>query len=242
MSRFETLRFDSSSALAHTVASRWLDLIAANPGAPFCVALSGGRIARVLFAATAMQALNRRMKFDNVHFFWGDERCVPPTDAESNFRVAAQLLFTPLKVRAEQVHRIRGESEPEAAATVAADELCRVAPRNTAGQPVFDLAFLGMGEDGHIASLFPGEIDGMMDSSEIYRAVVASKPPPRRITLGYAALAAAREVWVLASGADKEAALHESLASDGRTPLARLLRMRGRTVVFTDIAAAPAQR
>ncbi|MBI3875147.1 MAG: 6-phosphogluconolactonase [Verrucomicrobia bacterium] len=235
MSRFETLRFDSSSALAHTAASRWLDLLAMNPGAPFHVALAGGRIARVLFAATAMQALNRQTSFDGVQFFWGDERCVPPTDAESNFRSAAELLLTPLKVRAEQVHRIHGEADPGAAAAEAAAELCRTAARNGEGQPVLDLVFLGMGEDGHIASLFPGENETVMNSPAVYRAVVASKLPPRRITLGYAALAAAREVWVLASGAGKEDALRASL--NGDTPLARLLRLRERTVVFTDIVS-----
>jgi 6-phosphogluconolactonase len=76
-----------------------------------------------------------------------------------------------------------------------------------------------------------------MSSPAVYRAVTASKPPPRRITLGYAALAAAREVWVLASGAGKEAALRESLASGGRTPLARVLRERDGTRIFTDIAS-----
>ena len=75
-----------------------------------------------------------------------------------------------------------------------------------------------------------------MSSQAVYRSVTASKPPPRRITLGYAAIAAAREVWVLASGAGKEAALRESLSPDGTTPLARVLRGRERTCIFTDLS------
>jgi len=100
---------------------------------------------------------------------------------------------------------------------------------------VLDLVLLGMGEDGHVASLFPGEAEDVMNSSAVYRAVTASKPPPRRISLGYGALVAAREVWMLASGSGKETALRESLSPTGATPLARLLRARGRTRIFTDI-------
>lgn len=95
-----------------------------------------------------------------------------------------------------------------------------------------------MGEDGHVASLFPSESEEAMSRGAVFRAVTASKPPPRRITLGYAALAAANEVWVMASGAGKEAALGESLEENGRTPLARLLRLRATTRIFSDIKPA----
>jgi 6-phosphogluconolactonase len=97
------------------------------------------------------------------------------------------------------------------------------------------LVFLGLGENGHVASLFPEESESEMADPAVYRAVVAVKPPPRRITLGYAALAAARQVWVLASGAGKEDALRDSLAPNGRTPLARVLQRRAQTRIFTDI-------
>ena len=106
----------------------------------------------------------------------------------------------------------------------------------TAGQPVLNLIFLGMGEDGHVASLFPGASDEVVRSKSVYVPVVAPKPPPRRITLNLATIAAARQVWVLASGAGKEQALRESLAADGKTPLSRLIRLRQETIIFTDIA------
>ncbi len=106
-------------------------------------------------------------------------------------------------------------------------------------QPVLDLIFLGMGEDGHVASLFPGEPESLRADPSVYRAIANSpKPPPNRVTLGYPAIAAAREVWVLASGAGKEAALRESLQPDGQTPLAQVLQSRERTRVFTDINIA----
>ena len=104
------------------------------------------------------------------------------------------------------------------------------------GQPELDLVFLGMGEDGHVASLFPRASEEAVRSKSVYLPVIASKPPPQRITLNFAALAAARQVWVLVSGAGKQSALRESLSEAGRTPLVRVLRARGQTLVFSDLA------
>lgn len=198
-------------------------------------ALSGGRIAKDFLSAVARMAKEHEQSLAHVHFFWGDERCVPPTDAESNYRIAEELLFTPLGLAHANIHRIRGEDESQRAASEAEDTLRRFTTANAGGVPVLDLVLLGMGEDGHIASLFPGEAADTMSSTAVYRAVTASKPPPRRITLGYGAIAAAREVWVLASGAGKEEALRESLSPGGTPPLARLLRERKQTRIFTDL-------
>lgn len=238
MGNVEILRFASATELADAAAARWLEALAAhkNPDTTHTVALSGGRIAKDFFSAAATRGAGRRELFRNVHFFWADERCVPPSDAESNFATAQQLLLEPLNVPAEQIHRVCGEEDPERAAADAAAELRRVAATARGGQPVLDLVFLGMGEDGHVASLFPGEPAEMIADSRVYRAVTAGKPPPRRITLGYPALVAAGEVWVLASGAGKEAALRESLLPAGTTPLAAVLRARCETRIFSDIA------
>ena len=125
-----------------------------------------------------------RFRLANVQFFWADERCVPPDDTESNFRLANELLFAPLKISESQIHRIRGELPPETAAAQAAAELRRFASSNANGQPVLDLIFLGMGEDGHVASLFPDEMEIAGSDKAVYRAVNNSpKPPPNRITI-----------------------------------------------------------
>jgi 6-phosphogluconolactonase len=241
MRNLELLSLATAAELARAAARAWLDEIAAanRAGKPHCVALSGGRIARKFFASTAEQTRARTIAFDRVHFFWADERCVPPTDMESNFRLAQELLFAPLKIAGTQIHRIQGELPPDAAAARAASEIRRIAPLNAGSQPVLDLVLLGLGEDGHVASLFPGEPEAVISSGAVYRAVKHSpKPPPHRVTLGYAAIAAAWQVWVLASGAGKAAALRESLAPAKKTPLGRLIQLRSNTKIFNDFRLA----
>ena len=244
MKNFELISFATAGKLAQAVASAWLDEIAAanRAGKRHCVALSGGRIAPKFFASVVEQAKARKIGGGNtpslpgnVHFFWADERCVPPDAAESNFAIARKFLFAPLKIADAQIHRIRGEEPPEAAAKAASTEISKIAPVNENGQPVLDLIFLGMGEDGHVASLFPGESEMAAANKAVYRAVKNSpKPPQNRVTLGYAAIAVARQVWVLVAGTGKKTALHESLFCKNRTPLARVTQFRTHTKIYSD--------
>jgi 6-phosphogluconolactonase len=230
--------FANADALAEAVAGRWLDEIAAAgpAGAPLTAALSGGRITNKFFAEVVAQSRARGVTLERVHFFWADERCVPPSDPESNFRQANELLFGPLKISAGQIHRIAGEEEPEAAARAAAAELMRIAPSNAEGQPLLDWLFLGMGEDGHVASLFPGAGPEVRDWETSFLVIRHSpKPPPTRISLSYRAIAAARQAWVLVSGAGKEQALRDSLAPGGLTPLGRVMGLRTETLLFSDL-------
>ena len=224
--------FADADALAAAAADRWLQAVEKHPAnRPFTVALSGGRIPKVLYKKFAAKAADADLSA--VHFFWGDERVVPPTDEESNYKLAAVPLFLALNIPETQVHRVLTERDEDFAVQQAEAEICRVAEVDEAGQPVLDLVFLGMGEDGHVASLFPGDTEAIQ-STAVYRAVTGPKPPPRRVTLGYPALAAAREVWVLASGEGKIEALRASRDPAGQTPLARLLQSRGNTEIFTD--------
>jgi 6-phosphogluconolactonase len=231
------MQFQNAGELAAAVASAWLGEMACagQTGRAYYTALSGGRIAAALFSEVSRQMQAQKASPGNVHFFWADERCVPLDDAGSNHRVARELLFDPLGIAGDRIHRIRGELEPEAAARAAEAELRRVVPLVANGHPVLDLILLGMGEDGHVASLFPGEPEAVVSSLAVYRAVTAPKPPSQRVTLGYGVIAAAREVWVLISGGGKAAAMKDSLRPEGRTPLATVLRSRSRTRIFTDV-------
>ena len=234
---FELISFTSADELASRAAAAWLDEIesANRAGETHCVALSGGRITQKFFADTVEQATARAVSFERVHFFWADERCVPPTDPESNFKLASELLFAPLKIPTSQIHRIRGEDSSQAAAKLAEEELRRFAPDKNS-RPILDLVFLGMGEDGHVASLFPEAPSEILNCTDPFLAIENSpKPPTRRISLSYAAIAAAKQVWALVSGAGKEAALRESLRPGGQTPLARVMQSRSRIKIFSDI-------
>lgn len=232
MSRVELLRFPNADALADAAAGRWADLLAAcEANRAWCVALPGGRIIGRVFDRFAAETRRRGLSLANVHCFWGDERCVPPDHAESNFASARRHLLQPLDFPDTQVHRIHGELPQAEAAELATAELRAVTRTPADRLPVLDLVLLGMGEDGHVASLFP-ETE---PTGAVYRAVTGPKPPPQRVTLDFDVLAAARAVWILVSGAGKREALRDSLALEGRTPLARVLQMRDRTVVFADI-------
>ena len=220
-----------ADALAESVARQWLALMVGRDEAkPFTVALSGGQFPRHYYKALAKAAAG--VSFRNVHFFWGDERVVPPNDEESNFRLAAVPLLLALKIPDEQVHRVLTERDEAFAVAQAEAEICRIADLDAEGQPMLNLVLLGMGEDGHVASLFPGDAEA--DSTAVYRAVTGPKPPPRRITLGSPALAAAREVWVVLSGEGKAAALAAAREPDSDLPIARVLRARTHTRIFTD--------
>lgn len=202
---------------------------------PFGFALSGGQIARPFYDCIVKLVKESTTSFDDVHFFWADERCVPGTSPESNYYVARQFLFEPLRIPAPNVHRILAEREVDYAVKEAEAELCRVMPLNSVGQPILDVVILGMGEDGHVASLFPEEGPGMIADDRVYRHVIGTKPPPNRITLGYQPILTAKEVWVLASGVGKLSAFHGLLAQDERLPVARVVANRKQTLVFQDI-------
>jgi 6-phosphogluconolactonase len=235
VARFDLHKFSSPEELAGKVAREFLRFVGGASGM-IHVALSGGRIAGDFLSELAQAAKERGETLSSVHFFWSDERCVPPEDSQSNFRLAHERLLGPLEVPASRIHRIRGELAPPAAAKEAEGEMRHMVPLSSTGQPALNLVLLGMGEDGHVASLFPGEGDEVALSPDVYRPVASPKPPPFRITLGYAPLAAAFHVWVLASGPGKTTALEQSLAPEVHTPLGRMLSLRRQTLIFTDVA------
>jgi len=238
MGEAQVFQFATDDELAAAVAERWLSSIAEAQaaGRKQLVALSGGRVTKKLFDSAVAQAQRRKLSFEGVEFFWADERCVPPDDPESNFLLANERLFKAAQVSAGSIHRIRGELDVSTAVRLATEELSLIASERLNSVPLLDLVLLGMGEDGHVASLFPGDFKTAEDEKSVFLAIENSpKPPPKRVTLGPGPIAKAHETWVLASGQGKEAALRESLAGRGGTPLANVIQRRQVTKIFTDI-------
>ena len=225
---FQLHTFPDDDTLARQAASRWLGELRTQTknipkGRAYCVALSGRAHCAKLFFRNREAGARRNAGFSMRSIFSGRTNVVcHPADPESNYALAKELLFEPLKIPDAQVHRLRGEENEALALRDALENIATWgSPEKGGGEPIFDMIFLGMGEDGHVASLFPGESEAAMADPAFYRAVTAVKPPPRRFTLGYGAVIHALQVWVLVAGAGKQGALKESLSPSGKTPLAR---------------------
>jgi 6-phosphogluconolactonase len=199
------------------------------------LALSGGST-----PARTYELLAGALKdWDGVEIWFADERCVGPEDEESNYRMAAETLLRPAGIDPARVHRMVGELGPEEGARRYAEALASSSAAAGQTLPVLDLIALGIGPDGHIASLFPGA--PTLDASEqaICLGVEDSpKPPPERITLSLAMLRAARRCLLLATGAGKADAIAAALAEPTHHVPASLL-VRERLTVIVDDAASP---
>ncbi|RPH64796.1 MAG: 6-phosphogluconolactonase [Acidobacteria bacterium] len=221
-------------ALATILADRATDLAraAVADGRCFVVALPGGSVAEAFFPTLALA----RIDWDRVECFWGDERSVPPDDPQSNYRLAAQLLFKHVNVDPGRVHRMPADAVDLDAAAAAYE----VALRTILGpSPRFDMVLLGAGPDGHVCSLFPGH-PALDESSRLVVAVTDSpKPPPRRLTLTFPALAGASLLVVAAFGDEKSAVIREALENpDSGLPVARVARLSRQTLFLLDAEAA----
>jgi 6-phosphogluconolactonase len=177
---------------------------------PFRMALAGGTTPQALYALLASSEYRHRVAWDRVSFFFGDERAVPPDHPDSNYRAANDALFRPLDISQKNIYRMKAEM-PDLEAAAAAYERELQSAFEGARVPRFDLIFLGMGPDGHTASLFPGS-PALAECKRLVAPVTdAPKPPPRRLTLTVPVLNAAKLVLFIMTGADKAPALHEAL-------------------------------
>jgi 6-phosphogluconolactonase len=204
------------------------------------LALSGGSTPTRTYELLA----GEQTDWATVEVWFADERCVAPHEPDSNYRLAAESLLEPAGVPPERVHRMKGELGPEEGARDYAAALRAHGPSaesglGAKGLPVLDLVVLGIGPDGHVASLFPGADTLDPTARELCLGVHNSpKPPPQRITLSLAMLRAARSCLLLATGASKADALNAMLAEPTPHVPASLLR-RERLVVIVDDAASP---
>jgi 6-phosphogluconolactonase len=225
-------------ALADQAADHFIALVDAAIAArgEATVALAGGSTPRAMNARLAVAPRRDRVAWDNVRFFFGDERCVPPEHADSNYRMTNETLFAPLGIDPTQIHRIHGEDDPVAAAAAYdADLRASLGPA-----PAFDVIFLGMGPDGHTASLFPGTI-AALDLTQFVVANFVPKFNSFRITLTPPIINAARHVTVTAAGAEKAEALAAVISGPhepDRFPAQLVAPANGQLDWFVDTAAA----
>lgn len=202
------------------------------------VALSGGTTPGRTYELLGEKA----DELEGVEVWFADERCVGPQDEESNYRLVEQTLLAGSAIAPERVHRMVGELGPDEGASEYAQELRQKVAGEDEGSatlPVLDLVVLGIGPDGHVASLFPGAATLDAGPQTVCLGVHDSpKPPPERITLSLEVLRAARECLLLATGASKADATSAMLGEPSPHVPASLLR-RGRLTVIVDDAAAP---
>lgn len=198
----------------------------------FAFAVPGGSVAAACFPRLATLPLD----WSRLRCFWADERSVPPADPESNYGMARELLLKPAGVPAASIHRMPADiSDLDAAAAAYTDDLVSV----LGPAARLDYALLGVGPDGHIASLFPNHPALACEDRLVAAVADAPKPPPRRLTLTLPVLAHASRLAVMAFGEEKAGAIREAIEDPGSSqPLARLLRRASRPLVLIDRAAA----
>ena len=214
----EVLRFEDAEAVALAAAEAFAQAChrAVEARAVFRVALSGGSTPRRIHSLLCLPPLRDEIGWDRVEIFWGDERSVPPGDPESNYRMARETLLDEIRIDEERVHRMPAEREDlVAAARDYQDEIARSFGARSEGRPPrFDLILLGMGEDGHTASLFPGT-DAL---AERKRWVVANEVPQletSRMTLTYPLINAARDIVFVVTGDAKAKMLARVIEGPG---------------------------
>ncbi len=228
-----------AAAAAERFAAAAADAIVAR--GRFVVALSGGSTPRALYARLASPPMAGRVEWSRVHLLWGDERCVPPESGQSNYRMAREALIDHVGIPLANVHRIRGEADPTAAAAAYEQDLRALfgsAPGATA--PGIDFVLLGIGDEGHVASLFPGS-PALLERTRLVLAQDVPAEPRRRVTLTFVTINAAREVAFLVSGAAKAeivGAVIDGPRDPQRLPAQGVAPVAGRLTWFLDVPAA----
>ncbi|MFC4062019.1 6-phosphogluconolactonase [Planomonospora corallina] len=230
-----------AKAVAARVITRLVDAQSAKGSAS--LVLTGGTVGIATLAEIAASPARDAVDWRNLDIWWGDERFLPSGDPERNETGARKALLDHVDVDEARVHVMRGPDSgmsAEESADAYAEELRRAArPEDHAPAPAFDVLLLGMGPDAHVASLFP-EMPALYDTRPAVAVHGSPKPPPTRISLTMPVIQGAREVWVVAAGADKAGAVRLALADDSgpvQVPAAGA-RGRQRTLFLLDRASA----
>jgi len=231
-----------AAAVAARLLTRLVDVQSARGSAS--LVLTGGSIARRIYEAVAESPARGAVDWRRLNVWWGDERFLPSGDAERNETLARESLLDALPLDPARVHPMPASdgpdgNDPEAAASRYADELSQASrPEDHGPAPAFDVCLLGVGPDGHIASLFPG-MPALYDERPVVAVRGAPKPPPVRISLTVPVVQGSREVWCVVAGEDKAKAVAMALSGAGPTQVpAAAASGRDRTLWLLDRAAA----
>lgn len=228
--------YESKLAVAQHFSEYMKELIRINKTVH--IALSGGSTPKVVFDELATN-FKKEIDWAQVYFYWGDERCVPPTHEDSNYKMTADHLLSKIAVPEDNIHRIHGENSPEEEAILYSRVLDREL-RKAHGIPQFDLVILGMGDDGHTASIFPHEIH-LWDSDNNCEVAVHPDSGQRRITITGKIINNAKEVAFLVTGSGKSEKVREIIQQEGKFgayPASLVSPKSGNLVWFLDNEAA----
>ncbi|MDM7485202.1 MAG: 6-phosphogluconolactonase [Vibrio metschnikovii] len=228
--------FQTPQQVVDTLADEMLRYSQQNQ--PVHISLSGGSTPKMLFQRLSSAPYAEAIDWQNLHFWWGDERCVAADDPESNYGEANALLFSQVAIPAQNIHRIRGEADPHTEAERFAAEMLQCITSEN-GTPVFDWILLGVGADGHTASLFPD----VTDYHDPHLSVVATQPQSGQLRVSKTAkvLQAAKRISYLVLGAGKADIVHEihtTPAEELPYPAAKIQSTTGETEWFLDLDAA----
>ena len=243
--------YPDGPAVARAFADHIVRRLEAKGEGPLFWALSGGSTPKLLFQLLAAE-YRERIDWGRLHFFWGDERCVPHDDPESNFGEVKKLLFDHVPVNWDQVYAVDTTLEPEEAAAAYGELMMRVLPSNSDGLPILDVNMLGMGGDGHTASIFPHNQDELLHHAAICAVATHPESGQQRVTMTGPTLMAADEVCFLVTGAGKTEKVREILGADAGAedggkadasgaanyPAAHVKPTSGKLFWFLDEAAA----
>ena len=230
--------FAKPKKVAKRVAKQILKMTQRSTQPRFDIALSGGSTPKKLFKLLA-EKHKETIPWERIHFWWVDERCVSPDDDESNYKMTNDILLSPVDIPKENIHRIKGENNPEEEAKSYSEEIAENLNLRD-GVPVFDLIILGMGEDGHTASIFPGQLY-IIDDEHICAASEHPLTGQKRITLTGKVINSASRIFFLVTGENKALRLSEIMNDDEAaklSPAYYITPENGKLIWYIDEAAS----
>jgi len=244
MPRLPEIRIADASHVAAEAAALVLEVgqEALRAKGRFFIALSGGTTPEILYRALASPSCADCFDWSKAIFFFSDERCVPPDDPRSNYALADRTLFAPLHIPSSQIYRMAGESrDPEAAAHEYERQVRQATNTPPSSRPTLDLVLLGLGDDGHTASLFPRS-PALRDSRSLIAVTLSPKDPPTRLTMTLGAINRATVILFLVMGVGKagvvRAILDPKTEAERQLPASLVAPENGRLIWQLDRAAA----